>query len=128
MKMPIKGEIPHLGQNTRAGSVLIFQRPQYSFSLGRILSLVVDCGLISEKVASWNVVFSVVGLQLGTSCSRIIVDLFNKWIANFHSKNHSQPQKSNSIQKHRKNCECCPGHSLTVSLCLSLSLSVSLSI
>ena len=53
--MPIKGKIPHLGQKTRAESV-IFQRPQYSFSLGRILSLVVDCGLISEKVASWNVV------------------------------------------------------------------------
>ena len=56
MLMSIKGEIPHLGQKTRAESVLIFQRPQYSFSLGRILSLVVDCGLISEKVASWNVV------------------------------------------------------------------------
>ena len=78
MLMPIKGEIPPLGQKTRVESVLIFQRPQYSFSLGRILSLVVDCGLISEKVASWNVVFSVVGLQFRTSCSRIIVDLFNK--------------------------------------------------
>ena len=74
--MPIKGKIPHLGQKTRAESV-IFQRPPYSFSLGRILSLVVDCGLISEKVASWNVVFSVVGLQFRTSCSRIIVDLLD---------------------------------------------------
>ena len=74
--MPIKGKIPHLGQKTRAESV-IFQRPQYSFSLGRILSLVVDCGLISEKVASWNVVFSVVGLQFRTFYSRIIVDLLN---------------------------------------------------
>ena len=99
MLMPIKGEIPHLGQKTRAESVLIFQRPQYSFSLGRILSLVVDCGLISEKVASWNVVFSVVGLQFRTSCSRIIVDLLIKWIANFPSKNHSQPQKCSSIQE-----------------------------
>ena len=77
MLMPIKGKIPYLGQKTRAESVLIFQRPQYSFSLGRILSLVVDCGLISEKVASWNVVFSVVGLQFRTSCSRIIVDLLD---------------------------------------------------
>ena len=43
--------------------------------------------------------FSVVGLQFRTSCSRIIVDLLNKWIASFHWKNHSQPQKSNSRQK-----------------------------
>ena len=27
-------------------------------------------------------------------------------------------------KKHRKNCECCPGNSLTVSLCLSLSLNL----
>ena len=39
--------------------------------------MVVDCGLISEKVASWNVVFSVVGLQFRTFYSRIIVDLLN---------------------------------------------------
>ena len=75
--MPTKGEIPDLGQKTKAESVLIFPRPQYSFSLGRILSLVVDCGLISEKVAFWNVVFSAVGLQFRTSCSRIIVDLLD---------------------------------------------------
>ena len=101
MLTPIKAGIPHLGQKTRAKSVLIFQRPQYSFSLGRILSLVVDCGLISEKVASWNVVFSVVELQFTTSCSRITVDLliYINGLPIFIQKNHSQPQKSNSIQE-----------------------------